>query len=58
MNKQYSPIEEVLDSNILVKTIFIRKDGKLRMAREKLQTDTRLSTQSERPLFPISKDRR
>lgn len=57
MEKQRSTLDEVLDENVLTETVFVRKDGKLKMLRRKIVTGNQ-SSGSEKPLFPISKERR
>jgi hypothetical protein len=57
MEKKRTTLDEVLDENVLTETVFVRKDGKLRMLRRKVVVGNQ-SSGSEKPLFPISKERR
>jgi hypothetical protein len=57
MEKKRTTLDEVLDENVLTETVFVRKDGKLKMLRRKVVVGNQ-SSGSEKPLFPISKERR
>jgi hypothetical protein len=56
MKKQLDPLTEILDSSILIKTVFVRENGKLRIVHRKAKIGgDRVVTQ--KPMFPISKVR-
>ena len=57
MEKKRTTLDEVLDENVLTETVFVRKDSKLRMLRRKVVVGNQ-SSGSEKPLFPINKERR
>lgn len=57
MEKKKTALSDVFDETVFTETVFIRKDGKLMMRRRKVKVDPDLS-RSERPMFPISKERR
>lgn len=49
-------LTEILDENQLVKTVFVRKNGKLKMTHKKVKADE-VQLVSNKPMFPISKVR-
>ena len=49
-------LTEILDENQLVKTVFVRTKGKLKMTRRKVTADE-VQLVSNKPMFPISKVR-
>lgn len=57
MENKRSALDNALDENVMTETVFVRRDGKLKMLRRKVVTSNQ-SSGSERPLFPISKERR
>ena len=57
MKKQIDPLTEILDENVLIKTVFVRENGKLKIVHKKAKIGgDRVVTQ--KPMFPISKVRR
>ena len=57
MENKRTALDDVFNETVMTETVFIRKDGKLMMRRRRVRTETDLS-RSERPMFPISKERR
>jgi hypothetical protein len=56
MKQTRDTLTEILDENVLVKTVFVRKNGKLKMIHKKLAADE-VQLVSNKPMFPISKVR-
>ncbi len=57
MKQTRDTLTEILDERILIKTVFVRKDGKLKMAHKKATADE-VQLVSNKPMFPISKVRK
>ena len=57
MKKQTDSLTEILDENILIKTVFVRENGKLRIVHRKAKIGGERIV-SQKPMFPISKVRR
>lgn len=58
MNKNISKINEILDDNILTKIQFVKTNGTLKMVSKKIVVKSNLDVSEQRPLFPISKERK
>ena len=57
MKQTRDTLTEVLDETQLVKTVFVRKDGKLKMTQRKVKADE-VQMISNKPMFPINKVRK
>ena len=57
MKQTRDTLNEILDENRLVKTVFVRTNGKLRMVHKKATADE-VQLVSNKPMFPISKVRK
>lgn len=56
MDKKSKPLKDVFDDAVLTKIVFVRKDGKLAMARKRMRVEP--TEDARKPLFPISKERK
>jgi len=51
-------LDQVFDKFENVKWVFVRKDGKLKKVRRVITAPLKFATKQEKPLFPISKERK
>lgn len=51
-------LDQVFDGFEHIKWIFVRKNGKLKKIRKVIQQETPVPAESDKPMFPISKERK